>query len=48
MCTQYFGKLNGERFVKIVEKDFLKSFRDSINRQNELFLKDANSKYNKK
>ena len=30
MCTQYFGKLNGESLAKIVKKDFPKAFRDSI------------------
>ena len=27
MCTQYFRKLNGESFVKIVKKDFQKHLR---------------------
>ena len=42
MCTQYFGKLNGESFAKIVKKDFPKAFRDSINPKNKLFLQDGN------
>ena len=31
MCTQYFGKVNGESFAKIVNKDLPEAFRDSIN-----------------
>ena len=41
MCTQYFGKLNGESFPKLVKKDFPKAFRDSINSKNKLFLQDG-------
>ena len=50
MCIQYFGKLNGEVFAKIV-KNFRKESRDSINpniNQNKLFLQDGDSTQNKK
>ena len=39
MCTQYFGKLIGESFAKIVNKDFPKAFRDSINPKNKKFYR---------
>ena len=48
MCTQDFGKLNGESFAKIVKKDFPKAFRDSINPKNKLFLQDGNPIQNSK
>ena len=41
MWTQYFGKLNGESFAKVVKKDSPKAFWDSINSQNKLFLQDG-------
>ena len=34
MCTQYFGKMIGESFAKIINKDFPKTFRDNINPKN--------------
>ena len=40
MCTQYFGKLDGESFAKIVKKDFSKEFREGIDRKKKLFLQD--------
>ena len=42
MCTQYFGKMIGESFAKIVNKDFPKTFRDNINPKNKQVLQDGN------
>ena len=48
MSTQYFGKLIGKRFAKIVKKDFPKAFRDIIVPQNKLFLQDGDPIQNSK
>ena len=42
MCTQYFGKMIGESFAKIVNKDFPKTCRDNINPKNKQVLQDGN------
>ena len=48
MCNQHFGKLNRESLAKIVNKDFLKVFRDNINPKNKSFLQDSNPIQNSK
>ena len=48
MCTQYFGKLNGESFAKVVKNDFPKALRDSISSKNKLFLRDSDPTQNSK
>jgi len=46
LCEQYFGRINGEKFCRLVDRCFPQAFHLSINPYDKLFLQDGDPSQN--